>query len=262
MSDGAYEAIKYEVADGVATITLNRASSLNAVNQQMGSELQDALRSAERDAAVRAVVLTGAGRAFCAGQDLNERSGGTVSLGESLRTRYNPIILRMRRMEKPIIGGLNGVAAGAGASLALACDLIVAAEGAQLIEVFMRIGLIPDSGSTYLLPRLVGYSKAFELMALTEPLSAADALRLGIVSRVVPAEELQRAVRELAVRLAQAPTRGLGLLKRALNHSLDSGLEQTLEYEAYLQEIAGRTADHREGVAAFLEKRPAQFKGE
>lgn len=261
MPQNSYEALLYEVADGVATVTLNRPSSLNAVNQQMGAELQDALHSAERDASVRAVVLTGAGRAFCAGQDLNERAGGNTSLGESLRTRYNPLILRIRRMEKPVLGAINGVAAGAGASLALACDLLIASESAQLIEVFMRIGLVPDSGSTYFLPRLVGYQKAFELTALTEPLSAAEALRLGIVSRVVPAEELPAAVRELAVRLAQAPTRGLGLLKRALNHSLEATLEQTLEYEAYLQEIAGRTEDHREGVAAFLEKRPARFKG-
>ncbi len=256
-----YETILYDVSESVATIMLNRPDSLNSVNQQLGNELQDALKSAERDAGVRALVLTGAGRAFCAGQDLRERQGATASLGESLRDRYNPIILRMRRMEKPVLGSINGVAAGAGMSLALACDMLIASEQAQLIEVFARVGLVPDSGSMYYLPRLVGYARAFELMALTEPLGAQDALALGILNRVVPAEELESATRELAVRLAQSPTRALGLLKRGLNRSLEVGLEGMLEYEAHLQELAGRSEDHREGVAAFIEKRPARFTG-
>ncbi len=256
-----YETILYDVSEGVATVTLNRPDSLNSVNEQLGRELLDALRSAEKDAAARALVLTGAGRAFCAGQDLRERQGSTVSLGESLRTRYNPIILRMRRLEKPIVGGVNGVAAGAGMSLALACDMIVASEKAQFIEVFMRVGLVPDSGSSYFLPRLVGYTKAFELMSLAEPLAATDAQSLGIVNRVVPGEELQTATRELALRLAQSPTRSLGLLKRELNRALEAGLEEALEYEAHMQELAGRTEDHKEGVAAFVEKRQAQFRG-
>ncbi len=256
-----YETILYDVSEGVATVTLNRPDSLNSVNEQLGRELLDALRSAEKDAAARALVLTGAGRAFCAGQDLRERQGSTVSLGESLRTRYNPIILRMRRLEKPIVGGVNGVAAGAGMSLALACDMIVASEKAQFIEVFMRVGLVPDSGSSYFLPRLVGYTKAFELMSLAEPLAATDAQSLGIVNRVVPGEELQTATRELALRLAQSPTRSLGLLKRELNRALEAGLEEALEYEAHMQELAGRTEDHKEGVAAFVDKRQAQFRG-
>ncbi len=257
----AYETIQYDVSEGVATITLNRPDSLNSVNEQLGRELIDALRSAEKDAAARALVLTGAGRAFCAGQDLRERQGSSVSLGDSLRTRYNPIILRMRRLEKPIVGGVNGVAAGAGMSLALACDMIVASEKAQFIEVFMRVGLVPDSGSSYFLPRLVGYAKAFELMSLAEPLAATDALSLGIVNRVVPGEDMQSTTRELALRLAQSPTRSIGLLKRELNRALDAGLEEALEYEAHMQELAGRTEDHKEGVAAFVEKRQAQFRG-
>lgn len=256
-----YETVLYDVAEGVGTITLNRPDSLNSVNEQLGRELQDALESAERDPEVRALVLTGAGRAFCVGQDLRERQEGATSLGDSLRDRYNPTVLRMRRMQKPLLASVNGVAAGAGMSLALACDLLLASEQAQLIEVFVRVGLVPDSGSTYFLPRLVGYAKAFELMSLAEPLSARDALQLGIVNRVVAPEELEPATRELALRLARSPTRAIGLMKRALNRSLESGFEDVLEYEAHMQEIAGRTEDHKEGVAAFVEKRRAQFKG-
>lgn len=257
----SYETLLYDVSEGVCTITLNRPDSLNSVNEALGRELQDALKSAERAAEVRALVLTGAGRAFCAGQDLRERQNASTSLGESLRNRYNPIVLRMRRMEKPVIASVNGVAAGAGMSLALACDMIVASEKAQFIEVFMRIGLVPDSGSSYFLPRLVGYTKAFELMALAEPLSAGDALALGIVNRVAAPEELETVTRELAVRLAGSPTRGIGLMKRALNRALETGFEDLLEYEAHMQELASRTEDHKEGVAAFVEKRQAQFKG-
>ncbi len=249
--------------DGVLTITLNRPEVLNAFNDQMLRELHDTLRQAARDAAVRCVVLTGAGRAFCSGQDLRDRTGpATFSLSESLRSRYNPVILLLRTMEKPVVAAVNGVAAGAGCSLALAADLRIASDRASFIEVFARVGLVPDSGSTYFLPRLVGLGKAFELAYTAEPVEASEALRLGLVNRVVPHDELVPQSRALATRLAAGPTRGYGLTKRAINFGLSVALDQALDYEAYLQEVAGRSADHREGVAAFLQKRQANFKGE
>lgn len=249
-------------SDGVMTITLNRPDVLNAFNETMSSEVQDALKDAERDDTARAIVLTGAGRAFCSGQDLRDRAGAaSFSFVESLRRRYNPIIMKLRTIEKPVLAVVNGVAAGAGCSLALACDLRLAAEGASFIEVFARVGLVPDSGSTYLLPRVVGLGKAFELCYFPEPVSAAEALRIGLVNWVVPAAQLLDRAREIAGRLAQGPTRAYGLIKRALNHNLSSDLEAALDYEALMQEAAGRTADHREGVAAFLEKRNAKFEG-
>ncbi|MBI2246458.1 MAG: enoyl-CoA hydratase/isomerase family protein [Armatimonadetes bacterium] len=250
-------------AEGVMTITLNRPEVLNAFNDAMSGEVQDALKEAERDGAVRAVVITGAGRGFCSGQDLRDRAEtASFSFVDSLRRRYNPIIMTLCTIEKPVLASVNGVAAGAGCSLALACDLRIAAETASFIEVFARVGLVPDSGSTYLLPRLVGLGKAFELCYLTDPLSAADAMRIGLVNWVVPHDQLMDKTREIAGRLAQGPTKAYGLIKRALLHNLSSDLGAALDYEALVQEAAGRTADHKEGVAAFLEKRTAAFKGE
>ncbi len=247
---------------GVMTITLNRPEVLNAFNDAMSFEFQDALKDAGRDAAVRALVVTGAGRAFCSGQDLRDRAQSTsFSYVDSLRARYNPIIVQLRSLEKPVLAAVNGVAAGAGCSLALACDLRIAAEQASFIEVFARVGLVPDSGSTYFLPRLVGLGKAFELCALTEPFSSADAQRIGLVNWVVPQDQLTDKAREIAARLAQGPTKAYGLMKRALNHNLSCDLDDALDYEALLQEAAGRTADHPEGVAAFLERRDARFEG-
>ena len=247
---------------GVLTLTLNRPDVLNAVNEQLSLELQEAVRYAEREAAVRCIVVTGAGRGFCSGQDLRDRAGvGEISYADSLRRRYNPVILRLATIEKPVIAAVNGVAAGAGCSLALVCDLRIASDKASFIEVFARVGLIPDSGSTYFLPRLVGLGKAFELAYLTEPVDAPEALRLGLVNRVVPHDTLMDATRELARRLAAGPTKGYGLTKRGLRYALRATLEEVLTYEAYLQEIAGHTADHREGVAAFLEKRTPNFTG-
>jgi 2-(1,2-epoxy-1,2-dihydrophenyl)acetyl-CoA isomerase len=207
-------------------------------------------------------VVTGAGKGFCSGQDLRDRAGSEqFSFVDSLRRRYNPIILKLRTIEKPVIAAVNGVAAGAGCSLALACDLRIASETAAFIEVFARVGLVPDSGSTYLLPRIVGLGKAFEMCYLTDPVSAADAARIGLVNWVVPPAELDAKTREIADRLSRGPTKAYALIKRALNRNLFSDLGSGLDYEAMVQEIAGRTDDHKEGVAAFLEKRPPSYRG-
>ncbi len=256
-----YETLLIETHDGVRIVTLNRPEVLNAIDARSGEELLDALRGAEQAADVRCLILTGAGRAFCAGADLKDHVPGGTSLGEVLRDRYNRIVLRLRSMEKPVIAALNGVAAGAGCNLALAADLRIASDRASFIEVFARVGLIPDSGGTWLLPRLVGVGRALEMMLLAEPVDAATAERIGLVNRVVPHDELRARAMEWAVRLAQGPTRAYGLTKRAVDHNLAVDLRAALEYEAFLQEIAGRTEDHREGVAAFLAKRPPSYLG-
>jgi 2-(1,2-epoxy-1,2-dihydrophenyl)acetyl-CoA isomerase len=256
------ETILVDLSQGVFTITLNRPDVLNAFNDQMSAEMQEALRQAERDAAVRCLVLTGAGRGFCSGQDLRDRAGNTqFSFVDSLRRRYNPIIAKLRAIEKPVLAAVNGVAAGAGCSLALACDLRLASAKASFIEVFARVGLVPDSGSTYFLPRLVGLGKAFELSYLPDPVSADEALKIGLVSWVASEDEFASRVRQIAERLARGPTKSYGLIKRALNRNLGADLASALDYEAMMQEAAGRTDDHREGVAAFLAKRDAKFEG-
>lgn len=257
-----FETVLYEKKNGVATIVLNRPAALNAFTPKMNSELHEALRDADRDENVRCFVITGAGRAFCSGQDLKERTTGAKgSLGESLREKYNPIVLLLRRSEKIAIAAVNGVAAGAGCSLALACDLRIASEEAKFIQAFVRVGLIPDCGGTFFLPRIAGLGKAMELFLLGEPIDAREALRLGLVARVVPGQELAQVARETAGRIARGP-RSVGLIKRAVNRALLPQLEAQLEYEAYLQELAGRSADYNEGVRAFLEKRQPIFKGE
>jgi 2-(1,2-epoxy-1,2-dihydrophenyl)acetyl-CoA isomerase len=257
----SYETILYEKQNGVATITLNRPQALNAFTPEMNSEFQNALKDAEEDKSIRCFLITGSGRAFCAGQDLKGRTKEQRgSLGASLRERYNPIILRMRRTEKIVLAAVNGVAAGAGCNLALACDLRIASQEAKFIQAFVRVGLGPDCGGSFFLPRLVGLSKAMELFLLGEPIDAQEALRLGLVAKVTPANELASAARDIAERLAQGP-RSIGLIKRAVNRSLLPELEAQLEYEAYLQEIAGRSADYDEGVRAFLEKRSPVFTG-
>jgi 2-(1,2-epoxy-1,2-dihydrophenyl)acetyl-CoA isomerase len=255
--------LRLEVADSVATLTLERADALNSLTVPLKEELLATFRRIARDGDVRAVVLTGAGRAFCAGQDLRERlEPSAAPLATEVRERYNPLILAMRTLEKPIVGAINGVAAGAGASLAFACDIRIAAEDASFVLAFGRVGLVPDSGATWLLPRLVGAAKAAELALVGESLSAADAERFGLVARVVPGASLMDAARALAIRLASGAPRAIALTKRALNRSWDATLEESLEYEAYLQGIAGATDDHREGLAAFVEKRPPRFSGE
>lgn len=256
-----YETILYEKQGGVATITLNRPQALNAFTPQMNAELLDALKDAERDGAIRCLLLTGAGKAFSAGQDLKARTKEQRgSLGESLRERYHPIILHLRRTEKIVLAAVNGVAAGAGCNLALACDLRIASEEARFIEAFVRVGLAPDCGGSFFLPRLIGLSKALELLLLGEAVEASEAIRIGLVAKVVPSTELPKAAREMAERLARGP-RSIGLIKRAVNRVLLPELEAQLEYEACLQEIAGRSADYDEGVRAFLEKRQPVFSG-
>ncbi len=256
-----YETLLSDTKDGVRVLTLNRPEVLNALNARAGDELLDALREAERAPEVRCLLLTGSGRAFCAGADLRDHTPGETSLGEILRTRYNRIIHHIRTMEKPVVAAVNGVAAGAGCNLALAADLRLASDRASFLQAFTRVGLIPDSGGTWLLPRLVGLGRALELMLLAEPIDAPTAERVGLVNRVVPHDDLMARAMEWAGRLANGPTRAYGLVKRGVEHNLTVGLRDALEYEALLQEVAGRTEDHREGVAAFLEKRPASYSG-
>jgi 2-(1,2-epoxy-1,2-dihydrophenyl)acetyl-CoA isomerase len=252
-----------EIADAIATVTLNRPDALNALTLPMRIDLAKTFRSIGRDRSVRAVILTGAGRGFCAGQDLKERlEPGAAPLAVEVRERYNPIIRAMVGLDQPIVAAINGVAAGAGASLALASDIRVASEAASFVLAFGRIGLVPDSGATWLLPRLVGPSKAAELALLGGTLSAADAERMGLVSRVVAADELAAVAREIADRLAALAPRAVALTKRALQRSWSVSLDAALEDEAWRQGIAGATADHAEGLAAFLEKRPPRFTGE
>lgn len=247
----------------VAAVTLNRPDALNALTVPMKVELLAAFRSLAGDDRVRAVILTGAGRAFCAGQDLRERQEPDAApLGVEVRERYNPIILAMRALPKPIVGAVNGVAAGAGASLAMACDIRIASDNASFALAFGRVGLVPDSGATWFLPRLVGGTRAAELALLGDPVSAADAVRFGLVGRVVPGDELATEARAVASRLAAGAPRAIALTKGALNASWDRDLEAALEDEAHLQDMAGRTRDHAEGLAAFMDKRPPRFTGE
>ena len=257
-----YEFLKYDNSNGIATITLNRPEVYNALNDGITYELQDVFKQVGKDDSVRVIVLTGEGKAFCSGQDLKASSGQEKrSFIDSLHKRYNPIIRAMRNLPKPVICRLNGVAAGAGCSIALACDLIVAAEEAMMTEVFVNIGLVLDSGSSYFLPRLVGSAKAFELSTMGSRIKGKEAYELGLVNKVVPADQLDEAVKSYTDYYAQAPTKAIGLMKKMLNKSGNATLDEMLEYEAYCQEIAGNSEDYKEGVTAFLEKRKAEFKG-
>ena len=256
------EGLRVEVDGGVATITLDRPQALNALTVPVKVALREALESIAADRSVRAVILTGAGRAFCAGQDLAERERPDAApLDVEVRDRYNPIIRALRSMGQPVIAAVNGVAAGAGASLAFACDLRIAAEEARFILAFGRIGLVPDSGATWFLPRLVGTATAADMALIGDPVDAAEALRIGLVSRVVPGSALMSEARALADRLAAGAPLAMALTKGALQRALTIDLDEALDGEAKLQGIAGASADHAEGLAAFREKRPPRFGG-
>lgn len=256
--------VRVERDGAVVTLTLNRPDKLNSFNEVMHRELREALEEAERDAGVRAVLLTGAGRGFCAGQDLGDRvmeAGEDIDLGATLEATYSPLVRRLRGLEKPVVCAVNGVAAGAGANLALACDIVLAARSARLIQAFCKIGLVPDSGGTYFLPRLVGDARARALALLGEPVTAEQAEAWGLIWRSVEDDLLMAETTALARRLADGPTKGLGLIKRALNASAANDLDRQLDLERDLQREAGRTADYREGVAAFAGKRQPAFSG-
>jgi 2-(1,2-epoxy-1,2-dihydrophenyl)acetyl-CoA isomerase len=249
-------------SDGILTLTLNRPEVLNAFNEEMNLALRQAIGKAESDDSVRCLVITGAGKAFSSGQDLRSRVPGEKRfLGDSLRRLYNPVILKMRSMEKPVVAAVNGVAAGAGCNLALACDMRIASDQASFLEAFVRVGLAPDSGGSFFLPRLVGMGRAFEMMLTGDPVAADEALRIGLVNRLVPHDRLMEETWSLCERLCRGPLKGIGLIKRALNKGLAQDLESQLEYEAHLQQIAGNTEDYNEALKAFAEKRKPEFKG-
>jgi len=256
------QTVRVDVADAIATITLDRSDALNALTGPMLADLLAAFGRVGRDRSIRAVILTGAGRAFCAGQDLKERlAADAPPLAVVVRERYNPIIAAMRALDQPIVGAINGVAAGAGASLAFACDVRVAADTASFALAFGRIGLVPDSGATWFLPRLVGAAKAAELALTGAMLSAAEAERFGVVAKVVPPEALAEAARGVAAQLAALGPVALAQTKRALERTWSLDLDAALEEEAWRQGVAGATDDHAEGIAAFVEKRAPRFKG-
>jgi len=267
----AQPSILYEAADGVARITLNRPDVLNSFTTEMSLRLQTILADVSRDPALRAVYLTGAGRAFCAGQDLAEAVGktggredgqaGIQDFAAHVRRIYNPLVLALRRMPKPVVCAVNGVAAGAGANLALAADIVIAAEEASFLQAFIKIGLVPDTGGTWTLPRLVGGAQAAAMMLLGDKVSAARALEVGLVYKVCPVADLEATALALAAQLATQPTYALSLIKQLLAGSSHNTLEQQLELEAESQGLAGRSADYAEGVGAFLDKRPPSFTG-
>jgi len=252
--------LRTEIADGVATLTLDRPDALNALNSQLRRELLGALKAAARDEAVRSVVITGAGRGFCAGADLRGGSGER-DFRAVLSSEYNPLIEAIRNLPKPVVAAVNGVAAGAGVSLAFAADIVVASDEARFVPAFGRIGLVPDSGLARVLVRGVGRHRAIEILMGERQLGAGDAHDLGLVAAVVPADRLADAARELAQRLAEGPTMSIGLTKRLLNAAEDASLSDQLKAEAALQDLAGRSEDHAEGVAAFAEKRAPRFTG-
>jgi len=250
---------------GVLQVTLNRPEKLNALNPEMHQLLRRALERALDEAEVRVVLLTGAGRGFCAGQDLSERDvspgAAPIDLSVSLGSHYNPLVRRLRELPKPVVCAVNGVAAGAGANLALACDIVLAARSAAFIQSFSRIGLVPDSGGTWFLPRLVGSARAMGLALLGEKLGAEQAAEWGLIWKVFDDAKLMDEALQLAKALSEGPTKGYGLIKRAMHASCDNSLEAQLDLERDLQRDAGHSADYREGVSAFKEKRAPRFKG-
>jgi 2-(1,2-epoxy-1,2-dihydrophenyl)acetyl-CoA isomerase len=261
----AYQCILFDLTDGIARLTLNRPDRLNSFNVEMHGEVRDALQRVRDDASCRVLVLTGAGRGFCAGQDLGDRAvspaGGATDLGESIELRYKPLVLALRSLPKPVIAAVNGVAAGAGANIALACDLVIAARSASFIQSFSKLGLVPDSGGTWSLPRLVGHARAIGLAFLGDKLSAEQAAQWGLIWRCVEDAELTSVVDQLARQLATAPTRGLARTKEAIYSAGQRTLEQQLDVERDFQRELGFSTDYAEGVAAFIEKRAPKFTG-
>lgn len=255
-----FETIRYEVRDGIAWLYLNRPDKLNAFIAQMNHEIKDAIKSATFDNEVRCIVISGEGRAFCSGQDLSEVDE-QMDHGQVLRDHYGPMVKQIRQCEKPIIAAVNGVAAGAGFSLALACDFRLVSERASFLNAFIHVGLIPDSGNLYYLTQLVGHAKAVELAVLGEKVTAADAVSLGLATRVIPMDSWNEEITSFAERLANMPTKAIGLIKRSLKVVPDLSFEDYLEVEAQGQRIAGQTEDHREGLHAFMEKRTPVYSG-
>lgn len=261
----AYETIEFEITEGVAVLTLNRPDRMNSFNTKMHGEVRDALKQVKKDDSVRCLLITGNGRGFCAGQDLSDRNvdpnAEMPNLGESIEKNYNPLIRTLQGLEMPVICAVNGVAAGAGANIAFACDIVLAARSASFIQAFCKIGLVPDSGGTWTLPRLVGHARAMALSMLGDKISAEQAQSWGMIWQVVDDEQLKDEALSLAKRLATQPTKGLALIKRAIQSSWDNSFDEQLDLERDLQTLAGRTEDYREGVKAFMEKRQPDFKG-
>ena len=255
--------IKYELIDGVGKITLNRAEKYHSFVREMAFQLQEILDKCKEDNNVRAILITAEGKAFCAGQDLGEATDPNgPELSQIVQEHYNPIIRKIRGIEKPVVAAVNGVAAGAGASIAICCDIVVATESASFIQAFSKIGLIPDSAATFFLPRLVGMQRAAALMMTADPVSATQAVEMGMIYKVYSDDTFVEKSWKLVSKLAKMPTKGLGLTKRLLNASYSNNLEQQLQMEDKYQTIAGKTADFNEGVQSFLEKRKPNFKGE
>ncbi len=261
----AFDTIEFDIAAGVATIRLNRPERLNSFNTQMHIDIRDALDQVEADAAVRCLLITGAGRGFCAGQDLSDRAvapgEAARDLGASLQENYNPLVRRLKALSMPVICGVNGVAAGAGCNLALSCDIVIATRSAKFIQPFCRLGLVPDTGGTWYLPRLVGNARAMGLMLLGDALPAEQAAQWGLIWEVVDDAGFSDHLRALCERLATQPTHGFALIKQAVQASAVNSLDAQLDLERELQRGAGRSKDYAEGVAAFLEKREPKFSG-
>lgn len=255
--------ILLKIENKIAYITLNRPEVFNSFNREMAFLLQDTLDACEKNDEVRAIVLTGNGKAFCAGQDLKEVTDPELNPGfkKILEEHYNPIITRIRSIKKPIIGAINGVAAGAGANIALSCDIVVAHEKVNFIQAFSLIGLVPDSAGTFFLPRLIGFQKALALAMLGDKISAEEAERLGMIYKMIPLENFEEEVHKLALKMANMPTKALGMIKELYNKSMSNTLEDQLALESKLQIEAAQTNDYAEGVAAFIEKRKPNFKG-